>query len=44
MAAHGPFANKGNAKEFATQMRKKGFCSSLYKSKGKWKVSVTKKN
>jgi len=42
MAEHGPFKNKGNAKDFATKMRKKGFNASLYKAKNKWKVSVTK--
>ena len=40
---HGPFKSKGNAKDFASDMRKKGFCATLYKAKGKWKVSVTKK-
>jgi len=39
---HGPFKSKGNAKDFATKMRKKGFNCSLYKAKGKWKVSVTR--
>jgi len=43
MAEHGPFAKKANAKAFASKMRKKGFNSSLYKAKGKWKVSVTRK-
>jgi len=42
MAAHGPFKNKGTAKEFATKMRKKGFSAALYKKKGKWCVSVTR--
>jgi len=40
---HGPFKNKGNAKDFASKMRKKGFEAGLYKAKGKWKVSVTRK-
>jgi len=40
---HGPFKNKTTAKNFATRMRKKGFNASLYKAKGKWKVSVTRK-
>lgn len=42
MAEHGPFGSKTNAKQFASRMRKKGFEASLYKAKGKWKVSVTR--
>lgn len=40
---HGPFKNKTNAKKFASQMRAKGFNANLYKAKGKWKVSVTRR-
>ena len=43
MVEHGPFKSKGNAKDFATKARKKGFNAGLYKAKGKWKVSVTRK-
>ena len=42
MAGHGPFANKTNAKRFATRMRKKGFNAGLYKKKSGWCVSVTR--
>ena len=41
MTEHGPFKTKANAKAFAAKMRKKGFVATLYKAKGKWKVSVT---
>lgn len=40
---HGPFKSKTTAKKFATSMRKKGFNANLYKAKGKWKVSVTRR-
>lgn len=43
MAAHGPFKNKGNARDYAEKMRDKGFNASLYKKKSGWCVSVTKK-
>lgn len=43
MAAHGPFKNKGNARDYAERMRDKGFNASLYKKKSGWCVSVTKK-
>jgi len=43
LASHGPFANKGNAREYASKMRKKGFGASLYKKKSGWCVSVTRK-
>ena len=40
---HGPFKNKGNAQDFASEKRKKGFVATPYKTKKGWKVSVTRK-
>ena len=42
MAAHGPFASKANAKDYASKLRKKGFGASVYKKKSGWCVSVTR--
>lgn len=42
MASHGPFANKGNAKDYASKMRKKGFDATIYKKKSGWCVLVTR--